>query len=381
MSSGELRHVVVKRGDQRNLVERRGFVREAELQALVCSSPQLLGPLGSDLTFVPIGWEVTAGPGSLDLLLIDSSGRLTLVETKLAANDESRRKVVGQVLEYASYAIEWSVEDLERFGERFFSSAHAPDDLAGLSLSDALVRRLGWEGLEGGEREAKLDALLERVSSSLAAADLRVVCGVDERIESLERIIRFLSAHSDLQIVLLQVNRFPVDDELVVLIPTLHGDTNEPKPLPVRRSVAWGLSTFIEALRVVADEEEIAMVRDIISWSDAAGLAVRWGKGQNTGRFIVAAPVGARGVSLFNVDTNGWAWIHLGDLKETPAYARDHERVGLCKRLEALLGVSLPLSQIGGSPKFRLSLLKDPAKLSGFLEVFDDVRQRLDDQS
>ncbi len=45
--------------------------------------------------------EVPVAGGSLDHLLVDQHGVLTLVETKLAENPEARREVVGQMLDYA----------------------------------------------------------------------------------------------------------------------------------------------------------------------------------------------------------------------------------------------------------------------------------------
>src|SRR5262245_29576823 len=40
----------------------------------------------------------------------------------LRKNPESRREVVGQVLEYASHMAHWSAADVERIAVRFFSS-------------------------------------------------------------------------------------------------------------------------------------------------------------------------------------------------------------------------------------------------------------------
>lgn len=92
MAAGDLEHIVVSHNGTRTLVKRAGFLLEAELQALINASPELLGPLGDELRFLPIGWEVPLGPGRLDLLFVDSNGVLTLIETKLRANSESRRE-------------------------------------------------------------------------------------------------------------------------------------------------------------------------------------------------------------------------------------------------------------------------------------------------
>jgi hypothetical protein len=57
--------------------------------------------------------EVHVEPaGDIDVLLISESGRVAIVETKLAYNPEARREVVAQVLEYAIHLPSSSVSDL-----------------------------------------------------------------------------------------------------------------------------------------------------------------------------------------------------------------------------------------------------------------------------
>src|SRR3989338_8375436 len=53
---------------------------------------------------VPIGRQVPlVGIGSLDLLFLDDTGSLLIVECKLVQNPEQRREVVAQLHEYASF--------------------------------------------------------------------------------------------------------------------------------------------------------------------------------------------------------------------------------------------------------------------------------------
>jgi len=61
---------------------------------------------------IPIGREIHTERGPIDLLLMDTSGHLVVVETKLYRNPEARRKVVGQILEYAANLATWSYADL-----------------------------------------------------------------------------------------------------------------------------------------------------------------------------------------------------------------------------------------------------------------------------
>jgi hypothetical protein len=63
---------------------------------------------------VPICRELTTPAGPLDVLYATPEGRLVIVEAKLWRNPEARRKVIGQILDYATELSQWSYEDLQR---------------------------------------------------------------------------------------------------------------------------------------------------------------------------------------------------------------------------------------------------------------------------
>lgn len=90
-----------------------GFADEATLQTLVKEAPQLL-PLSGDPTVVMVGREVPCGPGYAGLIGIETSGRVVIIEVKLATNSEARRAVVAQFLSYASYLQGVTVQQLDR---------------------------------------------------------------------------------------------------------------------------------------------------------------------------------------------------------------------------------------------------------------------------
>ena len=96
-------------------LEESPYPHEAALQRLIADCPEVLA--GEQMTpgeprrWLPVRREMGiadgAGAGdrwSVDHLLIDQDARPTLVEVKLEDNTEIRRKVVGQLLEYAAHA-------------------------------------------------------------------------------------------------------------------------------------------------------------------------------------------------------------------------------------------------------------------------------------
>ena len=58
--------------------------------------------------------ELSTPAGPLDALMITTNGRLVIIEAKLWRNPEARRKVIGQILDYAKELQRWQYDDLQR---------------------------------------------------------------------------------------------------------------------------------------------------------------------------------------------------------------------------------------------------------------------------
>jgi hypothetical protein len=63
---------------------------------------------------VPICCELRTAAGRIDALYATPNGQLILLETKLWRNPEARRKVIGQILDYAKELKSWTYADLQR---------------------------------------------------------------------------------------------------------------------------------------------------------------------------------------------------------------------------------------------------------------------------
>ena len=79
-----------REGDDWSLLQPKGFSDEATLHSLVEEAPQLL-PLAGSPALVVLGREVRLGSGYADLVAVEPSGRIALIEFKLAGNPEARR--------------------------------------------------------------------------------------------------------------------------------------------------------------------------------------------------------------------------------------------------------------------------------------------------
>ncbi|WP_246806897.1 hypothetical protein [Ensifer sp. ENS04] len=95
----------------------QGGVSEADIQELVHKHPGSLPVEEVDPSFkspVAICRELMTPAGAIDNLLVTPSGLPILVECKLWRNPESRREVVGQILDYAKELSRWTSSDLQR---------------------------------------------------------------------------------------------------------------------------------------------------------------------------------------------------------------------------------------------------------------------------
>jgi hypothetical protein len=148
------------------------FENEAQLQELIYASPELIG---DDHTAAVFTREVgLPGSGYTDLIGVDTDGNILVVETKLAKNPEIRRKVIGQVVEYAAYL--WQMP-YDNFDQVFIARE-------GKSVLDLLEEKM--PGIDK-------DQLRESIVETLRKGSFVLLIAVDEMNPELQKIIAYLS--------------------------------------------------------------------------------------------------------------------------------------------------------------------------------------------
>ncbi|MDP9351633.1 MAG: hypothetical protein M3P51_08860, partial [Chloroflexota bacterium] len=149
-----------------HLMAPSGFPDEAALHTLIEEAPQVL-PLAGTPTLAVVGREVSVSSGYADLLAVEPSGRLVIIEVKLARNAESRRAIIAQVLTYAADLHGMDVATLER-------------DVLGSHL-----RRRGYDSLAGAmaasDQTGSFDAssFSNGLAESLSQGRFRLVLVLD----------------------------------------------------------------------------------------------------------------------------------------------------------------------------------------------------------
>lgn len=183
---------------------------EKQLHDLVEEAPQLL-PLSGSPALAIVGREVTLGSGSADLLAVEPSGRMVVIEIKLAANHEARRAVVAQVLSYAAYLHGLTREQLEGYVLREHLAKRGYETLwkAALDASQEL-----------DNEPARQKSFEEQLEKSLAEGMVRLVIVLDDAPDDLVRLVGYLERVTDgLVIDLVTVASYEVGGQQLV-VPT-----------------------------------------------------------------------------------------------------------------------------------------------------------------
>lgn len=195
-----------------------GKTLEDALQFLIEEHPDVLpgrmmAPTSDDPPrFVLLKREMQVMRGSLDHLLVDQHGVLTLVEAKLIENPDSHRAVIGQILDYASNAhVSW--------GEgRIREEAAAYWQWRGDDLRRVMATLLG--------PDTDLTEFWAKVDANLEARRLRLIIVADQLSPEVTRIIEFLNEEmTNVEVFGLELRCYAGDGHRLVMVPTLVGQS------------------------------------------------------------------------------------------------------------------------------------------------------------
>ena len=186
------------------------FRDEEALHGLIAETPEML-PLAGAPKFIVIGSEVQLGSGYADLIGVELSGRLAVIEVKLARNTEAKRAVVSQVLAYAAYLHGMSTAQLEEGPlRRSLDSAGHKTVLDAIAAAD-----------QEGALEA--EAFSIGLQDSLSDGRFRLILVLDDVPPELVRLVGYLEhVSTGLLIDLITISRFEIGGRQLLLVDRLH---------------------------------------------------------------------------------------------------------------------------------------------------------------
>ena len=242
---------------------------EAELQKLLVESPSLINIDEIREGTSPLVFAVSEfglpGSGATDVISFSAEGDIALVECKLATNPEIKRKVIGQILEYAAYLWQMSYEEVDsRIQQR-----------VGKPLAALIVDSVAGDWDEEQFRSG--------VKQSLDDGSFILIIVVDELNDELRRIIRYINECSESAFSLhaLEMRRFQAEG-IEVLVPHVYGISTKP-PVGGKRA-QWTQARFFELFKE-QHPESLELVRDVYNWSQKSASRVYFGAGKKEGSF------------------------------------------------------------------------------------------------
>lgn len=237
---------------------------EDALQSLFEKYPQIIPGKQIDPTaeepphFVLLRREMPIGGWSLDHLYVDQKNILTLVETKLFQNPESRREVIGQIIEYAASAIElWGGGSARRKATEFWSKRNPPRD-----LDEVLKQEFG--------DELDTEDFWRAVEENLKNGRVRLIIATDELRPEIRRSIEYLNNEmQNAEVFGLELKCYGNDDLSFVLVPRLVGQTQSAliKKGTSVSNILWTESKLRDAYRNMSDPELGAKLLRILDWA------------------------------------------------------------------------------------------------------------------
>jgi hypothetical protein len=174
------------------------FESEAKLEDVLFSNPNLLCTSGDSRLAVLKRQVDLPRAGLLDLLMVNSDGIPVAVEVKLGRNRQSRREVVGQIVDYVSILTSFTVDEMD------------------CNLDGGLEAALR---LFDGDEKA-FETRWQAVGRNLRSGYARYVIAIDEVPEDLERIVRFLKMRSNLDLRLTKIEKYQDTNGQTIYVPT-----------------------------------------------------------------------------------------------------------------------------------------------------------------
>ncbi|MGB9693388.1 MAG: hypothetical protein ACPLYF_00935, partial [Fervidobacterium sp.] len=270
---------------------------EAELQKLLVESPSLIAVDEIREGASPLVFAVSEfglpGSGATDVLAFSAQGDIAIIECKLATNQEIKRKVIGQILEYASYLWKMSYEKVDSRIQK----------LKGKTLAEIVAESVAGEWDE--------ELFRERVKQTLEKGSFILIIVVDEINEDLRRTIRYLNECSESAFSLhaLELKRFQYD-KIEVLVPHLYGASI--KPLTERERVQWTEEQFFKVFEERNKPEIVDIVKELYNWSSNTADRIWFGTGKETGSFTFHYLKEGKTISVFTIYTNGKLALNYG---------------------------------------------------------------------
>jgi len=256
--------------DNFKTLESKLFESEKELQNLTIKYPELLSLLSqSESPPVLISDEVRISTGRIDNFLVDNEAIPILIEVKERSNIELKRKVVGQLLDYASTISNDLIE--MNFEEEIISSCrkHSFDEI---------------EVLNNLYQNYEKEEFWEIFSKNLKNNRFKLVVLADKFYPSTERIIQYLNQETqNTNFIGLELMKFEINENTVI-VPKLIGSTYFSSNSKLSSKSLNDENVFLEQISANKVSSSLDLIDRLDEWAVEKQLHFKYNDGKTATR-------------------------------------------------------------------------------------------------
>ena len=242
---------------------REGFLGktlEDALQTFLEKYPEIIPGSQIDFSgdepprFALLRREMPVAGWSLDHLYVDQFGILTLVETKLLQNPESRRNVIGQIIEYAANAQDtWGAGLARQFAAEFWIKK-------GKALEEVLQERFP---------DLAQEDLWRNIENNLRQGRIRLLIAADIIHPEVRRMIEYLNNEmQNVEVLGLELRMYGEKENQLIFVPRIIGQTQAiiDRKSSSSNSVMWSPELLREKYENLPDKQKESLTR-ILNWA------------------------------------------------------------------------------------------------------------------
>ncbi len=274
------------------------------------------------------GEEIDSPRWSLDHLFLDQDAVPTLIEVKKGSNTDIRRKVIGQMLDYAANAVAyWPVEGIRA---KFISRC----ERAGENPEIVLTTFLG--------EDKSADEFWQLVKTNLQAGRIRMVFLADLIPPELRRVVEFLNEQMDpAEVLAIEMKQF-IGGKIKTLVPRVLGLTEaarQKKSSGTSAGKQWDEATFMTTLEEQAGASARKIAEELLHWIKPQVTDVWWGTGAKEGGIVPTIQHGETKNYFCRMSTRGLFEIRLDWLSKTRPFNDETWRRQLLTKINEITNV------------------------------------------
>jgi hypothetical protein len=256
------------------------YYDEAELQKLISVDPEIIPvkEISEDRKSIKVAIQEfgLSDSGYADIVGIDEDGQITLIEVKLKGNSEIKRRVVGQILDYAASLWKSSYKDFNDDVEEYL----------GKSLIEVMSENIDKPDWSKERFERTVEANLKKGNFTLFII-------VDKVDDNLRRILEFInsSSFSGPQIYAWAVGYYKDNSENEFLIPQIYGVNIKEIEVREERTSrgSWNYDDFFDKLCENVGKQSTELVKKLYDGVKAYGR-IDFGSGKEEGSWTLKIP-------------------------------------------------------------------------------------------